>query len=109
MQVGGMGATEATMEILRSEGIDVSAHRSQGITKELIRRSDMIIVMERRQEERVLDAAPEVKNRVFLLKEFAKIADDNSDVDDPIGKSIEFYRHTFSIIKEAVERISNVI
>ena len=65
--------------------------------------------MERLHEKRILELAPEVKNRLFLLKEFAKIDDNNFDIADPIGKSIEFYENTFAIIKEAVERISNII
>lgn len=109
MMLGGLGATEETKEILKREGMDVSSHYSQKITKDVIKKSDIILVMERLHEERILELAPEVKNRLFLLKEFAKIKDNNLDIADPIGKSIEFYENTFTIIKEAVERISGIL
>ncbi|MBI5144743.1 MAG: hypothetical protein HZA27_00990, partial [Candidatus Omnitrophica bacterium] len=109
MMLGGLGPTEETKELLSKEGIDVSGHFSQKVTSQMLKKSDIILVMERLQEERVLELAPQVKNRVFLLKEFAKIDDNNLDVADPIGKSAEFYAQTFGLIKEAMERIIKLI
>ena len=109
IMAGGMGATEATKEALAREGIDVSGHRSQKISEDMLRKSDLILVMEKIHEERILQLAPDIKNRVFLLKEFAKIDDANLGIDDPIGMPAEFYEKTLEVIKEAVERISNII
>lgn len=109
MMLVGMGATEPTKEILKREGMDVSGHVSQRVTEDMLKRSDMILVMERLQEKRILAIAPQAKNRLFLLKEFAKISDNGFDIADPIGKPIEFYEKTFRIIKEAIERISSII
>ena len=109
MLLDGLGPTEPTRQLLKKEGIDVSTHRSRCLTAEMARKSDIILVMEKIHEERALQLAPEVKNRLFLLKEFAKINDDNLDIYDPIGRDMEFYEETFAVIKEAVERISTVI
>lgn len=107
--ISGSGATGATKEILRLENIDVSGHRSQKVTKEMIHQSDLILVMSRLHEERILEIAPEAKNRVFLLKEFAKISDGELDIPDPIGMSLEFYGQTLAVIKQSVERIAEII
>ncbi len=107
--LSGLGATESTKEVLRREGLDVSSHRSQRVTRDMIRKSDIILVMEKLHGEKILELAPEAKFRLFLLKEFAKIEDNNLDISDPIGRSIDFYQRTLGIIKEAVERISNII
>ncbi len=110
MMLGGLSATEEVIELLRKEGIDVSAHRSRRVTGDMIKRSDIILVMEKLHEKRILELVPEAKNRLFLLKEFAKINNDNNlDIVDPIGRPFDFYAQTFAIIKEAVERISNII
>lgn len=105
----GSGASDATKDILFSEGMDVSAHCSQRVSKEMIRKSDVIISMERAHEERILQIDPEAKNRVFLLKEFARINGNNPDLADPIGMSLEFYRKVFDTIKVAVEKIAEII
>ncbi len=109
MGLKGIGATQATREVLAKEGVDVSGHRSQGISSILVKKSDLILVMEKIHEDKILQLAPEVKNRVFLLKEFAKINQGSLDVEDPIGMSLEFYQLTVDIIKEAIERIAKII
>jgi len=109
IMLGGMGASEYTKEVLKREGIDVSGHISKRLTKDMINKADIILVMERLHEDRVIEIAPEVKNRVFLLKEFAKIDDKTLDIDDPMGKEMEFYERTLETIKQAIERISNII
>jgi len=109
MMLSGLGASQETKEVLAREGIDVSRHLSQKITRIMARKSDFILVMENLHRDAVLRLAPEMINRVFLLKEFAKIDDGHLDILDPIGRSREFYEKTFASIKEAVERVSNII
>ena len=46
---------------------------------------------------------------MFLLKEFAKIDENELDIADPMGKSLDFYAKTFASIKEALERVSKLI
>jgi tRNA threonylcarbamoyl adenosine modification protein (Sua5/YciO/YrdC/YwlC family) len=109
MGLPGMGASFEAREVLAGEGIDVLGHRSQRISRELLDESDLILVMEDVHENKVLDLAPETKNRLFLLKEFAKINDSNLNIPDPAGGSIEFYRDTFITIKDAIERIVKIL
>ena len=109
MMLGGLGATPETQELLRQEGIDVSSHHSQAVTKDVLKKADIVLVMEKLHEERILKLVPEAKLRFFLLKEFAKIKDSDLDITDPIGKSREFYAQTFAIIKEAIERVAEII
>ncbi|MDP2927809.1 MAG: L-threonylcarbamoyladenylate synthase [Candidatus Omnitrophota bacterium] len=128
MALAGMGASEGTLAVLAKEGIDVAAHRAQRVTRELVDQSDIILMMEDVHEDKILQLAPEAKNRLFLLKEFvnlirnngiinnsekvsngARINDSNLNISDPIGGSPEFYRDTFLTIKDAVERISKIL
>jgi len=109
MATADMGASASTREVLAQEGMNVAGHRSQRVTQELVDRSDIILVMEDVHEDQILQFAPEVKNRLFLLKEFAKINDSNLNITDPVGSSLEFYQDTFLVIKDAVERISKIL
>jgi tRNA threonylcarbamoyl adenosine modification protein (Sua5/YciO/YrdC/YwlC family) len=109
MMLGGLGPTNETKELLNKEGIDVSNHHSQMVNKDMIKKSDIILIMEKLHEERILKLVPEAKFRLFLLKEFAKIKDNNLDIADPIGKSMEFYTQTFATIKEAITRVAEII
>ncbi|MFH1888739.1 MAG: L-threonylcarbamoyladenylate synthase [Candidatus Omnitrophota bacterium] len=109
MMLKGLKASEEVKGLLANEGIDSSAHRSQMVTREMLKRSDIILVMERLHEKRIVEMVPEAKNRLFLLKEFAKMNDNDLGIADPIGRPFDFYAETMGIIKEAVERISNLI
>lgn len=109
MYSGGLSASYETRELLARKGIDVSGHRSQRITVEMLDKSDIILVMERLHEQRLLYLHPQIKNRLFLLKEFARVTDFDLDIPDPIGRPKEFYEETFAIIEEAVEKISRII
>ena len=109
MALDGAGASFETRQVLAQEGINLVAHRARRVTKELVDRTDLILVMENIHEERILELAPEVKNRLFLLKEFAKINDNSLNIVDPIGGTFDFYQETFITIKDAVERISKII
>ena len=107
--ISGYRATEETIELMRKEGIDVSGHYTQRINPEMIKKSDVILVMEKMHESRITQLVPQAKNRVFLLKEFAKIEDNNLDIADPIRKLMEVYEQTLYTIKEAIERVVKII
>lgn len=109
MMLDGMGASDATVEILGGEGLDASGHRSRRITPEMLKKTDMIVAMASAHEERILGMAPQVKNRLFLLKEFAAMKNRDLDVPDPIGRPIEFYAQILAIIKDAVNKIADII
>ncbi len=109
LMIGGLQASWETRELLMREGIDASSHRSQSVTAALLNKADLILVMERLHEERLLQFDPQIKNRLYLLKEFAKVDDANLDIPDPIGRSTEFYEKTYAIIKDAVDKVSQII
>ena len=106
----GLQTTPETAALLEEEGIDVSGHLSQRVSPLLIKKSDLILVMEKLHEDRIREWVPEVKNRLFLLKEFAKIDDEAGlDIKDPIGKPMKDYQEVFAIIRQAIDRIVGVI
>jgi len=109
MTVSGLGASQGAKMVLAREGINVAEHVSQEVTRGMIKKSDLILVMERQHEGAILKIVPEAKNRVFLLREFAKIEGNDLDIVDPMGKPLDFYEKTFAYIKEALERVIKLI
>jgi len=105
----GLGASKETIELLKREGIDVSDHRAVGISDSLLKKSDLILVMERCHEKYILERFPQGENRIFLLREFAKIEKDQLEISDPIGRPMDFYERVYTLIKEAIERLAKII
>ncbi|MFB0526430.1 MAG: low molecular weight protein arginine phosphatase [bacterium] len=85
-------------KVLKEENIEISNHRPTQVTPQIVKDADLILVMERRHREAILEMAPEVENRVFLLKEFAG-EKENLDIPDPIGHPEEVYRKRLQEIK----------
>lgn len=94
----GIGAAPNTVSVLKDEGVDVSGHRGKNINKDILKRSDIVFVMEKYHRNAIISMMPEIKDRVRLLRE-------DSDIPDPIGRSIEEYKNVMGIIKEEVENI----
>jgi protein-tyrosine-phosphatase len=105
----GMEATQEAKHVVREEGADISGHRARMITERDIQNSDLIFVMENRHKQFILEKYPEATKKTYLLKDFKRFGDfatsKSPDIPDPIGKDINFYRKTFSVIKESIERI----
>jgi tRNA threonylcarbamoyl adenosine modification protein (Sua5/YciO/YrdC/YwlC family) len=98
---GGLCATPAAVRALASRGIDISRHKSQPLTLELVHRADYIFAMTDSHVRAIRQMAPQVRNRV------RKIA--QQDIEDPIGESDEVYIQVATQIEEALrERLEEV-
>ena len=60
------------VDILRARGLDMSAHRSQGMTRELLRSSDLILAMAREHVREAVVLEPALWPRTFTLKELVR-------------------------------------
>lgn len=106
--VVGMGATRETIELLAKEGIDVSGHRAKRLADEDAKRADLILVMEKFQEEEILKRVPDAKGRIYLLGEFCPRGG-NLEIPDPIAKPMNIYIESFSLIRECIDKVANLI
>ena len=105
--LGGLGATEETIEVMQMEGVDVSGHISQPLTRDLIRSAEAIFCMEEFHRELIRARSPEARQKIHLLRLFEaedRVLDPN--IPDPIGRPKEVYESCLMTIKEAVERVA---
>ncbi len=91
---GGLASPGAVEEMQR-RGIDLSAHRSQPLTVELIHRAERIYAMSPEHREAVLDLVPAAAGRAELLDPQGAIA-------DPFGASDAEYRKAAEHLDKAV-------
>jgi L-threonylcarbamoyladenylate synthase len=105
-------ASAETIATLRKEGIDATKHLSQPVDSILLKKSDLILVMTKIHRQQVLDRVPSVENRTYLLKEFSSnssLAQDQLDIPDPIGRPAEVYEECMLDIKDALNKVINLI
>ena len=105
----GAHVPEEIYNLMKEVGIDISKHRSSPIDKKRIKESDLIIVMEIRQEDQLVRLCPEEASRIFILSQFDKENPIRRDVADPIGRSSSFYRNCYVDINALVEGLTEHI
>ena len=97
----GMGAPASpeAVELLAADGIDLSGHASQPVTNRLLKQADAIYAMTRQHRQTILAGHPELESRVQLL------AQDKSDIPDPIGGGPDAYEEAKREIERHVRTI----
>ena len=109
-----MPPTDNTVKLLKErDDIDASSFRAKRLTDDLIKKTDLILVMENAHRDEVVRRAPEASSKTYLLKEFEQDSKsyykEGLYVEDPIGKPLEDYERVYDIIKREVERIAKLL
>ncbi len=103
VDIAGSPATAEAIATCDAKGIDITAHKSQTLSQQLIEESDFIYAMGRVHCERIVNLCPALANKCMLLAE-------NEEIPDPIGQPQEFYNNCAEMIEKAVKkRISELI
>lgn len=90
-------ASEHSVELMRERGLDISGHRAQQLTSELVTKADLILVMESGHR-RVIDAnEPTARGKVYRLGEWQDL-----EIPDP-------YRQPRDAFEAALEKIDKSI
>jgi protein-tyrosine phosphatase len=93
----GAPADETAVQLMSQLGIDITPHRARQITRQMCLESDMVLVMEREQRQRLEKTYPEACGRVFRLGEYV-----NQDIPDPYRKPVSAFRTALSIIEDGI-------
>ena len=95
--VGGSPASGEAVEAMGKFDIDISNHRSQPLTNELINEVDVIYCMTKSHLQAVVELSPASVGKVYLI-------DPNGDIDDPIGSSITVYQRCAEVIRRRLTK-----
>lgn len=101
----GFPATEYAVEASKIWNSDLSKHKSQPATEEMIDQSDLILAMTPRHIRELHNMKPTAKSKIYLLKNFPENDPDGDSVDDPIGMPLDYYKETFLEIGEELGRM----
>jgi protein-tyrosine phosphatase len=91
-------ADPKAVAVMREIGVDLSDHRSRGVTDELVAWADHVVVMELEQAAHLREFFPAIGDKVRLLGTFAG----RTRIDDPIGGWTFTFRRTRRVIEEGV-------
>lgn len=100
----GAPATEGAYLVGLENGLDLSGHRAQMLTRELVAEADLILTMSRHHAARVADLGG--SGRVHLLGEFAGRTGADAEVSDPFGGDLDEYREAYVELADLVAGVA---
>jgi protein-tyrosine phosphatase len=83
-------------------GVDLSDHEAKFVSKDLVAWSDLILVMEKPQEDTLLANFPEATGKARIIRHFARFGSKSRGIADPYGLEYDAYRFCFLDIEDAV-------
>ena len=99
----GQKITDNARSVLKELGIEVKDEKSRQISKEDLEWADLILAMSRGHRENIIYLYPDMKEKVYLLKEYSYGLDE--DIGDPFGGDIERYRMARDEIYESIDNM----
>ncbi|WP_243324111.1 low molecular weight protein-tyrosine-phosphatase [Geothrix sp. SG200] len=94
-------AHEETRRLAAELGLDLEPHRGHQVSPELIRDSDLVLVMDRAQKEACEALTPHARGRVFLLGHW--LSEGQQEIADPILGTAQVHQKTYEHLQGAVD------
>jgi protein-tyrosine phosphatase len=94
----GRPAEPFAVQLMAEQGIDISEHRAQQISGQLVAWANLILVMDLEQKKFVETHYFASRGKVFRIGEAAK-----ADVPDPYRAAIDSFQKSLAVIEEGVK------
>ena len=98
----GNSATYMAKQVAKEYAVDLTEHKAQPVSKNLVNWSDLILVMEKSHKDTLFTQFPEAADKTWLIRHYARYGSRNRGIADPYGLDYEAYRFCFLDIEDAV-------
>jgi len=98
----GSPASDGALLVGIERNMDLGSHRSQTLSRDLVRTADLILAMGPHHLERI--EALGGGGKAYLLSEFASHGASARPISDPIGMELDVYRSTANELEEEIRR-----
>jgi protein-tyrosine-phosphatase len=129
----GHPASDGAITVMRRRGIDLGEHRSRAVDADHLRDADIVVAMTSVHVSEILEAAPEARDKVVMLKEIPEIEVRDAggdrprdrvaallagarpaprrdlDVDDPIGLPMLAYERCAGDLDRGIRALADVV
>jgi protein-tyrosine-phosphatase len=96
----GAPVSEGAYLVGLEHGLDLSVHRAQLLTRELVKSADLILTMSGHHRARVAELGGE--DKVHVLGEYVGRDESRAEVSDPFGSDLASYRQTYDELQELI-------
>lgn len=103
----GGSASQVVKHVAKINGFSLRGHRSDPMTKKVVKEADVILVMEQYQKDAILEHFPKAEGKTFRMMEYLWNGepDDIHDIPDPTGQNTVDYEEFIEVAHSEVDRI----
>jgi protein-tyrosine phosphatase len=101
--INGQLPTENAQKAVLKYEADIKHHLSAQLTKERIKMADLILAMEQKHKDIILELYPRAKDKTYVITNY--ISKSTEGIIDPLGHSLEIYQATADKLHRLLERI----
>ena len=94
-------APKEGIAVMAERDLDITSHRSQGVSIGLLRMADSIVVMAPKHERFILDSAPELAPKIVRIWQFA--TEEIDEIADPVNQDIEAFRKCRDLLEQTID------
>ena len=95
---------EAIRAVAKLNGRDLSSHRARRLADVTLGQFDLILTMNARQRQQILDKCPELADKVLTIGEMA--GEPDLEILDPFGLPQAFYDQTAVLLQHLIGKIT---
>jgi protein-tyrosine-phosphatase len=99
----GSPASDGSVLVAMERNMDLVTHRSQTLTRDLVREADLILAMGPHHLERI--EALGGAGHAYLLSDYASHGASSHAISDPIGAELDVYRATADELEVEIRRV----
>ena len=97
--------TDEGITVMKDYGIDLSMHRATYIENSNIEEMDVILCATENHKRNVISMYPELKDKIYTMKEYVKYPEYDLDISDPWGYGLDVYKKCAKEIEICIEKI----
>ncbi|KPJ48600.1 MAG: hypothetical protein AMJ41_04615 [candidate division Zixibacteria bacterium DG_27] len=105
--LNGWPAAPHALEVTKNWGIDISAHRSRALDREIVEQADLILCMAAEHDRAARQLSASSGRKSYLLASYPQKSEETplARIEDPMGGDLEVYEKAFMKIDEHLRRI----
>jgi low molecular weight protein-tyrosine phosphatase len=93
----GHKADPIACQLMMTKGIDISGHRACQLHTDMIRKTDLILVMELSHKHAIIEKHQSARGKVFRLGEWGEF-----DIADPYKKNFTAFERSLALIEKGI-------
>lgn len=97
-------STNEAVQTMKEYDIDLTNHKATNIQNSKIKDMDIILCATTAHKNNVINMYPELKEKIFTMKEYAGYDDNDLDIKDPWGYGIDVYEKCAKEIEECINK-----